>query len=134
MKQETWTPKQYQEHLHGKGKRRSKYGSTRVQSGGYTFDSKKEAKRFGELQILQQTGRIHDLQIHVRYALKVAPHLFLAHEVVVGHYTADFSYIVTATGEEVIEDVKSPITRKATAYRLRKKLFEALTGKRITEV
>ena len=41
----------------------------------------------------------------------------------VGHYTPDFR-IVYASGEIVIEDVKSEPS-KTTAYKLRKRIFEA---------
>ena len=51
----------------------------------------------------------------------------------VGRFTADFRYLEPGRGL-VIEDVKGEPTRKGEAYRLRKKLFEAIYGLTVTEV
>jgi hypothetical protein len=50
-----------------------------------------------------------------------------------GMFTADFRYVDSGTGEVVVEDTKSGPT-KTEAYRLRKRLVEAIHGVRITEV
>ena len=47
-------------------------------------------------------------------------------------YTADFVYI-DSTGEEIVEDVKSEITRKEADYVLRRKLMLHVHGIRILE-
>ena len=48
---------------------KSKYGSNKAVVDGITFDSKKEAKRYSELKLLQRAGEISDLQIQVKFVL-----------------------------------------------------------------
>ena len=43
----------------------SKYRSRKVVVDGITFDSKKEAWRYRELHLLEQTGEISNLQMQV---------------------------------------------------------------------
>ncbi len=50
----------------------------------------------------------------------------------IGRYTADFEYR-DQQGKRIVEDVKSSAT-KTTAYRLRKRMVEALYNIEITEV
>jgi hypothetical protein len=42
--------------------------------------------------------------------------------------------VVVATGERVVEDVKSPATRKLATYRLKVRMVWALYGLRVREV
>jgi hypothetical protein len=117
----------------------NKYHAIPVHVDGRRFASQKEAARFLELQLWQQAGQIADLVCHPVYPLLV--HLYGAAPtaarvfgvVSVGRYTADFRYLNLTTGEIVVEDVKSTAT-KTTAYRLRKKLAEAIHGITVTEV
>ncbi len=108
-----------------------KYHAVRTTLDGYTFDSKAEAKRYGELRLLEKAGLIRDLTVHPRYPLEV-------NEVRICVYVGDFSYIEHVKGQyytrdrSVIEDVKGV---KTPAYRIKKKLFEAIhPGWTITEV
>ncbi len=94
---------------------------------GQRFDSKAELRRFHELLLLGNVGEISDLELHPTFPLVV-------NGVRIGHYTADFRYWDVIGCCDVIEDVKSPATRKETAYRLRKRLVEALYPWTITEV
>lgn len=48
-------------------------------------------------------------------------------------YTADFVYVVCATNEEIVEDVKSDYTRKEKDYVLRRKLMLHVHGIRVKE-
>tara|TARA_R100001126_G_C4875900_1_gene175872 strand:- start:615 stop:845 length:231 start_codon:yes stop_codon:yes gene_type:complete len=57
---------------------------------------------------------IYDLEIHPVFPL-------LVNGIKIGRYTADFKY-KNANGEEVVEDVKSKIT-KTRDYMLRKKIL-----------
>jgi hypothetical protein len=102
-----------------------KFGNIPTDVDGYTFDSKKEARRYGELKLLARAGRIADLQIHPRFPLDVNGHPIC-------RYEGDFAY--TEDGARVVEDVKSAITRKHPVYRLKAKLFRALMGFEIREV
>lgn len=120
--------------------RRQKYGARARDVDGFHFDSTKEAKRYRELVLLQLAGDISHLEIHPTYTIDVVP-LAVVYAgaplsadalILVGMYTADFRY-VDASGAVVVEDVKSKPT-KTTAYRLRKRLVEAIYGITITEL
>lgn len=88
---------------------RSKFGNVRVTLDGYTFDSKAEAARYGELKLLVRAGAISGLHVHPRYELIAAgPVISIKGRLqmpVVGVYEADFSYEDKTHGE-MIEDVK----------------------------
>ena len=79
-------------------KKPAKYRNVRVRIDGITFDSLREAARYGELKLLQGAGLIRDLEVHPVYALQVlelteatAPP-WVIHTV--GTYAADFRYHV----------------------------------------
>ena len=55
-------------------KRASKYKSVKVTVDGIVFDSKREAKRYGELKIMQQAGLIELLETQPVYKLMKAIH------------------------------------------------------------
>lgn len=108
--------------------RRNKYGATKVvDADGTVHDSKREARRWYQLKALEAAGEIRDLIRHVRYDLVV-------NDVKIGRYTSDAEYIVVKTGARVVEDAKSPATRKARDYPLRQKLMLACHGITIVEV
>ena len=48
---------------------RNKYGAKKTQVGGIKFDSKKEATRWMELQVLERCGEISNLQRQVKIEL-----------------------------------------------------------------
>lgn len=88
--------------------RRSKYGAQRTTVDGITFDSKAEAKRYGELKLLEKAGEIESLEVHPRYELIAASTTGTVRGAIsplrsVGFYEADFSYYDT---ERRVEDVK----------------------------
>jgi Protein of unknown function (DUF1064) len=118
-------------------KKPAKYRNVRVRIDGITFDSLREAARYGELKLLQGAGLIRDLEVHPIYALQVlelteatAPPWVIQ---TVGTYAADFRYHIEGTGEVIIEDVKSPPTR-TDLYTWKKKHVEAQYGILITEI
>lgn len=104
-----------------------KYRNTKVQHEGRTFDSRRELKRYLDLAILQAAGEIADLECQPVYEL----HAVGGQKC--GKFTPDFSYRVVKTGEVIVEDVKSPVSR-TTAYRLRKRWLEAEYDLRLKEV
>ena len=104
-----------------------RYRNEPCEMDGLKFDSRKEMRRYQTLSLLLAAGEITDLYIHPRFDL------LSVRGTVIGHFTPDFEYH-DANNRVVIEDVKSPATRKETAYRLRKKLFESQYGIEITEV
>ena len=92
---------------------------------GVRFASKAEARRYQELKILLQAGRIADLTLHPQWPLRV-------NDVYVGQYSADFQY--REEGRTVVEDVKplgGPVSRD---YPLRVKLLKALYGIEVVEI
>lgn len=102
--------------------RRGKYGNERTVVDGITFGSKLEARRYGELKLLEKAGKITHLEIHWPYYLH-------AHGVKIGYYEADFSY--TENGELVIEDTKGTLT---SLYKWKKRHIYAEYGIRIREI
>jgi hypothetical protein len=114
----------------------NKYHAIPIHVDGVRFASKKEAARFLELQCWQKAGQIADLEVHPVYPLHVMELWRSGSPIVVttvGKFTADFQYLNMQTGEIVVEDVKSNATR-TEAYRLRKKLVEAIHGITVMEV
>jgi hypothetical protein len=87
-----------------------KFGAKATEVDGIKFPSKREARRYGELKLLEQGGKISALRRQVRYRL-----------VQVVHYVADFVYI-DESGVEVVEDVKG---YKTPEYKAKKKLMES---------
>jgi hypothetical protein len=106
---------------------RRKFFNEPCEVNGIKFDSKAEAARYTGLYVAVQMGEIRDLEVHPRFPLVI-------HEQDCGYYEADFSYTVVATGERVVEDVKSQATRKLAVYRLKIKQVWALYGLRVREV
>jgi|TARA_R100000149_G_scaffold382_2_gene117 formylmethanofuran dehydrogenase subunit E-like metal-binding protein len=100
-----------------KAKNFSKFNNKPTIVDGHRFASKKEAQRYNDLKYLQQAGQIAQLKLQPRFDL-------IVNELKVGTYVGDFQYVVTSTGEEIVEDVKSPATT-TPLYKLKKKILEA---------
>ena len=125
--------------------RGSKYKSRKTTtSDGITFDSKKEAKRWGELNLLLAVGKIEGLERQVKFVLipaqrepdKVGPKggkikgALIEREVA---YIADFVYF--ENGERVVEDVKGYRDGQAYAvFTIKRKLMLYFHGIRVKEV
>lgn len=112
-----------------------KFNAVKTVIDGYTFASKLEAKRYGELLMLQKAGEISGLMLQPSYALVVVgngcgnePKGFTSR---VGTYVADFTYFDKRTQMVIIEDVKG---FKTPLYRWKKKHVEAQYGVTITEI
>jgi hypothetical protein len=105
----------------------NKYGARRTAFAGRDYASAAEARRALELRAREMAGEIADVEHQPAFDCVV-------NGVLVCRYLADFSFTEAATGNLVIEDIKSPATARNPTYRLKKKLTEALFGIRITEV
>ena len=119
----------------------SKYGSKKTVVNGIEFASKREAKRYSELIILQKAGAITDLQTQVKFVLVptqrepdtigkrggVKPGKVIEHEV---SYLADFVY-KNSSGETVVEDTKGFQTKD---YIIKRKLMLYVHKIRIIEI
>lgn len=119
--------------------RAQKYRNKKVVVNGITFDSRKEARRYGELLLLERAGAIRDLQRQVKFVLipaqrepdiigkrgGVKPGKLLEREL---SYVADFVY--HQDGKRIVEDVKG---YKTPEYRIKKKLMLYVHGIKIKE-
>lgn len=99
-----------------------KYRSIPVTVDGIRFPSKREAKRYFELLLLQQQGKITELVVHRRWPIVVGG-------IKVCVYESDFEY--KDNGLLVVEDAKGVRTR---VYKLKKKLMLACHRIQIREV
>ncbi len=108
--------------------RASKFHATRTEVDGIAFQSKREARRWQQLRILEAAKQIRNLRRQVPYPIVVV-NLETGEIVTVSRYFADFVY-EDLTGAEVIEDAKG---FKTETYKLKKRLVEAQYGVRIYE-
>lgn len=108
-------------------KRPSKHRNIKVTTEEGVFDSKKEHRRWCDLKLMQQAGEIRDLKRQVDFPMVVNGQLVCT-------YRADATYVETSTGEFIVEDVKSPTTRKEPVYRIKAKLAAAIHNIKIREV
>lgn len=107
----------------GKKQGRSKYRNQKTTVGAFTFDSKREAKRYQELELMQKKGLIRALATQPSYDL-------WANNQRICRYKADFYYIDTVTGKAVVEDCKG---FRTPVYKLKKKLMKVLLGIEVLE-
>lgn len=98
--------------------KQNKYHNKKVIADGIKFDSQKEYNRFLELNMLQKSGVISDLQRQVRF--EIIPKTATERA---AFYVADFVY-VQADGKKICEDVKSSMTKKLHDYILKRKLMK----------
>lgn len=104
-----------------------KYRNVKTVVDGITFDSAKEARRYGELKLLERSGRISGLEVQPAFRIVV-------NDCLICTYKADFRYVTDtphASGVVVTEDVKGMQT---PVYRLKKKLMLAVHGISVVEV
>ena len=107
-------------------KKPSKVGNRKITLDGQTFDSAKEARRYQDLKLMERAGEIRFLRTQVGFPL-------VCNGVTVARYFADFVYVRQTDDVQVVEDVKSEITRKDKTYRLKAKMMAAM-GVPVTEV
>ena len=110
-----------------------KYRNKKVTIDGITFDSKRESERYQELKALASRNLIEDLRHQVPFEL--APGVRFSDEKRAKpalRYVADFAYRLD--GRLVVEDVKSAITAKAAAYRIKRHLMLSVHGIEVQEV
>lgn len=120
--------------------RTSKYGNRKGYAMGQQFDSKKEARRYAELKLMEQAGVITELQKQVKYVLiptqrepdtigvrgGIHKGKLLEKEC---SYIADFVY--KQNGVTIVEDTKG---FKTPDYLIKRKLMLHVHGIRIQEI
>lgn len=106
-----------------------KYRNRAVTLNGDKFDSHKEARRYGELVLLERAGQISHLERQVRFGL--IPSQYRDGKCVerAVYYAADFVYY--EDGRKVVEDAKGFRTKE---YIIKRKLMLYIHGIRIKEV
>ena len=119
---------------------RAKYHNRKITRDGVTFDSRREARRYEELQLLQQAGEIKNLRRQVKFVLiptQREPNIIgprggvkkgklLEREC---SYIADFVY--GENGKMVVEDAKGLRTKD---YIIKRKLMLYVHNIRVREV
>ena len=120
----------------------SKYCNKKIEVDGIVFDSKREARRYKELLLLEQAGAISNLQRQVKYVLIPAQrepdtvgsrggiHKGKVIEKECAYY-ADFVYFDREKQEIVVEDTKG---MKTTEYIIKRKLMLHVHSIRIREI
>ena len=107
----------------------NKYHAKKTVIDGITFASKKEAKRWAELCLLERAGEITDLRRQVPIMLEGKRGPLQTRTGRQMRLTVDFAYVDMRTGMTVYEDAKGKPTRD---YEVRKAVAEAM-GHKITE-
>ena len=116
----------------GKQVHTGKYHATPDYRGAIRFDSRKEARRYDELILLQRAGKISDLKLQPQFTLQESYRTPEGKRVQAIRYVADFSY-VDIDGNTIVEDVKSPAT-KTRVYQIKRKLMMERKGIEVKEV
>jgi len=105
--------------------RGAKFANIPTTVDGIKFASRAEARRYGELKLLERANQIRNLELQPKFPLVVNGELVCT-------YVADFAYSLDGT-LGVVEDVKSKAT-KTPQYRIKVKLLRALYGIEVREV
>lgn len=124
------TPEEYKKLQKPK---KAKYNNQKVVVDGIELDSKKEGKRYGQLQLMVKMELISDLRLQVIYPLLVTGYVVNGQTVLVKtppmrSYIAEFVYI--QDGIEIVEDTKGMKTRE---YKRKKELMKLVYNIEIKE-
>jgi hypothetical protein len=96
-------------------------------AAGTYWHSRKEHRHWLVLRAAEAAGLVRGLRRQVKYVL-------LVNGVEVGAYVADFVFFDPETDRVVVQDTKSPATRKLPLYRLKRNLMRAVWGLTVEEV
>ena len=111
--------------------KKPRYRNEPVTVDGEKFASKKQYARWCQLKMLEQAGKVSNLRREVPFEL--APSVTLdGKKKPAVRYFADAVY--KEDGVEVVEDTKSPITRRDPVYRIKRHLMMSVLGIEIREV
>ena len=112
--------------------RESKYHSKKLVVDGSTFDSEREARRYGELMALRLAGEIRDLELQKSFELIPAQRDSAGRVIERAvRYKADFYYYDVRRRCFVVEDTKGVRTDE---YIIKRKLMLYVHGIRIKEI
>lgn len=99
----------------------NKYHNKKVIYNGIKFDSKKEMKRYKDLELLESTDYICNLELQKRFLLQEGYTNAKGKKIRPVYYIADFYYFDCVEKKWIVEDVKGIRTE---TYKLKKKIFE----------
>jgi len=99
----------------------SKFGNVAIRVDGIRFASKREARRYQALRLMEKAGAIHNLHTQAPFDIAFGG-------VKICRYIADFTYL--EKGCEIVEDCKG---MRTPVYKLKAKLMFAVNGIRIRE-
>lgn len=108
----------------GESGKKSKYGNRVTYVGEVKFGSALEAERYQVLMIRLGAGEIEKLKLQPEFTITESYMLPDGRRVKAQRYRADFSYVVRATGEYVVEDVKTEGTKTQVFINKAKLLYE----------
>ena len=97
----------------------SKYKAKKTEVDGIIFDSKKEAKRYQELKLLEKSGKIKNLELQPQFLIQEGFRDLAGIKRRAINYRADFRY-TDEEGRDIVEEVKGFETE---AWKLKQKLF-----------
>lgn len=129
---------------------KSKYNNQKDSRGAVKFDSRKEARRYDELMLMLQSGKIRNLKLQPQFTLQESYKTPEGKRVNAIRYVADFSYEEkfmfdavycgdyenaekSTAWQTVVEDVKSAAT-KTRAYHMKRKMMLEKFGIEIREI
>ena len=98
----------------------SKYGNRTTTVDGIAFASKREAKRYSELSLLQRCGKISALELQKKFILQ-PPYRKNGKSIREIAYVADFVYFDKERNKVIVEDSKG---YRTDIFKLKKKIFE----------
>lgn len=106
----------------------NKYGNKKTEIHGITFDSKAEARRYGQLLLLERAGKISGLELQPVFILIPAVVISGRKRPAI-KYIADFRYTDDA-GKKIVEDTKGMLT---PVYKIKRHLMMHVHGVEILE-
>lgn len=107
----------------------SKFNNVKTVVDNITFHSRKESVRYSQLKLYEKGGLIKDLRLQVPYEL--IPKLVINGKTERAiKYVADFVYIDTVNGKEIVEDCKG---MRLDVYKIKYRLMKQIHGIDIKE-
>lgn len=100
----------------------NKYHAKKTWMKGRVYDSKKEANRAFELELLAKYGKIKNLQKQVPFVLQEGYVNKQGKKIRPITYIADFTYV--EDGVLVVEDVKGGIATQTEVFKIKRKMLE----------
>ena len=108
--------------LPGRNRNRRVMGARPIVVDGVRFDSRHEARVFGDLCLRQRAGEIADLRRQVKIRLMGRDGPILTPTGRIMHYIADFTWVELGSGEEIVADAKGHPTE---IYQLKRAILAA---------